>query len=116
MKIWHDDIRRPPDDSWTWARTNEQAAGLLSLNEVYIISLDYDLGLHEFDPDDEDAIFYKGPLPLGVELVEWMVKNDKVPPTVIIHSWNPPGAQKMAEILRSYGHHPIVEPFKVVKN
>ena len=32
MKLWVDDIRRPPDASWAWARTNAEAIEIHSWN------------------------------------------------------------------------------------
>lgn len=109
MKLWHDDIRRPPDDSWAWARTNRDAellliAGVGSCDPITEASLDHDLGLHDFDPDEFDADLRIAPeahlQPDGRGLCRWMVDQGLVPPRVTIHSWNPPGAAEMAAILR----------------
>jgi hypothetical protein len=100
MKLWHDDIRRPPDETWTWARTNDEAKLLLLNHEVEEASLDHDLGLHGHDPDVLDADLYAAPQTEdGYELVAWMIENGKVPPRIRIHSWNPPGAKRMAQAL-----------------
>ena len=29
MKIWVDDIRTPPDDTWEWVKTSQEAIDLL---------------------------------------------------------------------------------------
>ena len=100
MKLWHDDIRSPPDDSWLWARTNEEAIKILQENDIELASLDHDLGLESLDPYAKDAWLLKGQgEKTGVDLVKWMVENNRVPPEVIIHSWNTPGAHRMASIL-----------------
>jgi hypothetical protein len=44
IRLWHDDVRPPPDDSWTWARTNDAAKAVLEAHPVCEISLDHDLG------------------------------------------------------------------------
>lgn len=121
MKLWHDDIRRPPDDSWTWARTNREAQLLLlthadSCDPVTEASLDHDLGLHDFDPDEQDADLRVAPdahlQPDGQQLVRWMLRNELVPPKVTIHSWNPVGAKSMAALLGEGGcSEVLVEPF-----
>lgn len=113
MRVWHDDIRLPPDESWEWARTNDEAIELLLHNDVEEISLDHDLGLHQHDPYAPDADLQAGwdTENDGYVLVKWMVLNDHVPPLVTIHSWNPVGARRMADLLRDYGHAPIVKPF-----
>src|SRR5438309_1594271 len=44
MKLWLDDIRPTPDDTWTWAKTVPEAIDLLKTGEVTYASLDHDLG------------------------------------------------------------------------
>lgn len=125
VKLWHDDIRRPPDDSWFWARTNRDAVRWLLQNDCIEASLDHDLGLHGLDPDEiiydlaeipHQSHQLKGPSPdgNGVDLVHVMLRLRIVPPKVTIHSWNPEGAEYMAGMLRSLsGAEVIVRPFEV---
>jgi hypothetical protein len=87
MKLWHDDIREAPDDTWTVARTNEAALLLLRTGEVTEASLDHDLGFAED----------------GRELATAMAGQGLIPPVVNIHSWNPSGAEHMALTLRDGG-------------
>lgn len=110
MKLWHDDVRPPPSDEWTWARTNAEARELLLNNDVVEASLDHDLGYHDIElPDDPDELvevtMLRGTSPdTGWYLVKWMVDNPEViPPVVRIHSWNPAGAQRMATYLHDTG-------------
>jgi hypothetical protein len=53
----------------------------------------------------------------GTRLVEWMCATGHVPPKITIHSWNPAGARRMAEMLTGIdpGHRPeiIVEPYRL---
>ena len=44
IKIWLDDIRSPPDESWTWCKNAKEAIFLLDNSPVSIISFDHDLG------------------------------------------------------------------------
>lgn len=44
MKLWLDDVRTPPDDTWTWAKTFEGAVELFNTEPVVEISFDHDLG------------------------------------------------------------------------
>lgn len=120
MKIWHDDIRVPPDPSWLWVRTNKQAIREL-LEADYMgdpvteMSLDHDLGLHECEPHvfegppqkpwnkspEQESWLRKGDSPDGdgVDLVQAMCALRIVPPKITIHSWNPDGAARMAGML-----------------
>jgi hypothetical protein len=105
MKIWHDDVREPPDETWVWARTNKEAIYLLLVAgqqgiAITEMSLDHDLGLHEMS-FTEKALRYKGNSPDGdgVDLVQAMCALRLVPPKVTVHSWNPEGAARMVGML-----------------
>lgn len=116
VKLWHDDIRRPPDDSWKWARTNYEAKAILLLADVDVISLDHDMGLERVDPDIPDADLMvtgdRDPDEDGTELVNWMIETGNLPSEIRIHSWNPAGASRMALALRDAGVKAIeVRPY-----
>lgn len=100
LKLWHDDMREPPDDSWTWAKTNFEAIDLLKRSGVcQIASLDHDLGF------DEQAIPLQHFTPQrnGLDLARWMGENHCFPQMVILHSWSPVGAQNQANALADAG-------------
>ena len=44
IRMWLDDLRTPPDDSWTWVKTVADATALMEAGEVAEASLDHDLG------------------------------------------------------------------------
>lgn len=106
MRLWHDDIR-PAPEGWTWARTNREAQHLLLNEEIEECSLDHDLGMEEVDPAMEGALYLAGHSPdgTGLDLVRWMIENDRVPPKVSIHSWNFDGARRMFKTLADAGHN-----------
>lgn len=104
MKIWHDDIRRPPDESWEWARTNGHAKKLLLTGQVDEISLDRDLGLHNEDPDQPDAWLLMGTgEETGDDLVKWMCAQGIFPAKITIHSMNVVRAKEMKAIFGDHG-------------
>lgn len=116
IKLWHDDVR-PAPKGWAWARTNAEAQFILRGGKVSECSLDHDLGFSHVDiPDDPDELMevmqLKGDEETGLELVRWMVENDLVPPSVRIHSWNPPGARAMAQELALAGYTATIAPFQ----
>lgn len=124
VKVWHDDIRRPPDDTWHWCRTNQEVKDYFTEHGGFIreISLDHDLGMHLADPDGystmdgEEAhnMFLAGRSEeTGQDIVEWLCFMKWVPPKVTIHSWNPEGARFMAARLAAFGHNVIITPFVV---
>ena len=86
MRIWLDDVRPPPGDSWTWAKTSDEAIALLRYTEEPIeeISLDHDLGLYD----------------TGIPVAEYVANMVDPPLLVFIHSMNPVGRKRMAAILK----------------
>ena len=88
MKIWVDDIRRPPT-GWVWAKTSDQAIHMLegSMSQgVEIMSLDHDLG-----GDDTTR-----------PIVLWMCENDFWPVEVVVHSANPVGVEWLEGMIERY--------------
>ena len=77
MKLYLDDIRAAPDDSWVVARTAQDAIKWLKTLNVEVISLDHDLGAGQLT---------------GYDVVKWIEKevftNKFVPPIILIHSMN----------------------------
>ncbi len=113
-KLWHDDVRPPPDDTWTWAKTNAEAELALTVLEIEECSLDHDLGAKYCDDADiEEILRLAGPSleGSGLDLARWMVENDKVPPKVRIHSWNNIGAMQMARTIADAGYAVTIRPF-----
>ena len=111
MKLWHDDIRRPPDDSWLWARTNDEARYFLRNYRVTEISLDHDLGLE--GPGGEAAVYRRDRgAQTGLDLVDYMIQSETVPARVTIHSVNPPGAQRMEMTLKAKGYECVRRPYQ----
>lgn len=91
IKIWLDDLRVPPNSSWTWCKEVEEAVVLIADNDIYQISFDHDLG--------EDT-------PTGYELATWIeervVKLKKPPPIHWnVHSANPIGAKNIEAAMTS---------------
>lgn len=118
-KLWFDDIR-PAPEGWQWARTVEQAILILRANNVTAISLDHDLGLHHYTEAqieaDEELIFGRGQAEeTGLDLVHWMIANNKVPEKIAVHSWNPDGARRMIATLNDAGHYVARIPYAVPK-
>ena len=109
MKIFLDDVR-PAPEGWVLAHDAREAIGLLEHNDVTHISLDFDLG--GVMPGYEDApierkIFQSMPgSTTGLDVVRWMIENDRIPQNVHIHSWNWHGALMMEKQLRKHGSRP----------
>jgi len=115
VKLWVDDIRRPPDASWAWARTNAEAIEILRGGDVTEASLDHDMGLHDEDPDapgaTERIALDRAGHANGLDLVAWMCEHRVIPQTIEIHSWNRDGAHRMAKLFEMHGHRAHVRPY-----
>jgi len=88
MKLWLDDVRKPPDNSWHWVRTAEEAISWLADGIVSEASLDHDLGYSASRMSGYDVVCYLERVP---DNLPW--NGTKV------HSMNPVGAEKMRVVL-----------------
>ena len=87
MKVWLDDLRAAPDETWTPVTTPSAAITLLKSGEVELISFDHDLG---FEGDTELT---------GYEVLLWIEEAVALrglkPPEMFVHSANPPGHERL---------------------
>lgn len=94
MKIWVDDIRTPPDDTWIWYKTSKEA--LAALNHInrhypYMLrftrwSLDHDLGGGD----------------TSRPIVLWFCEHHLWPVEVRVHSANPVGVEWLEGMIERY--------------
>lgn len=122
MKVWLDDVRKPPV-GWEWAKTAEQAIALVQSGDVTEISLDHDLEPEHYrvliesaDPNDPNSQAYVtlgGPVEVdevattsdrtGYAVCLWMAEHNVWPPIVRIHSASAPGRERMKSVVQRYG-------------
>ncbi len=94
MKLFIDDIRLAPDDTWTVARTITQAIRLLHTQKFEEISLDHDIDNH---PDETF-------MAVAMYIVERYSNNAaEWRPRIIIHTGNPVGSEKMYAVFKDVG-------------
>lgn len=74
-KLWVDDLRVPPDETWEWASSSAHALMLLKDYGFDVVSLDHDLG-----GDDTTR-----------PIVLWWCETGNWPGRVLIHTANPVG-------------------------
>lgn len=91
MKIFLDDMRKPPDETWAVCRTAREAIHLLTAGHAEIISLDHDLG---------DGVL------TGYDVCKWIESqvyfdDSYTPPEMKIHSGNPVGRKNMKAAIDS---------------
>lgn len=105
MKLWIDDIRNAPDDTWVVARTINSAIKAIRTFNIEEISFDHDIS-HQVTMEALSR-----PYPCGecfcavayyVSVALWPQK-----PKVTIHTSNPAGAKEIEAILKE-GQMPAI--------
>lgn len=105
MKLYVDDIRNAPDDSWEVARTITSAINALSAFEVTEVSLDHDIS-HQVTIGGLSRPYPCAECYCPVAHYISQKFRDAVPesvPKVTLHTSNPVGARDMAAILKNEG-------------
>lgn len=110
IKLYLDDLRNPPDTSWTVARNAEEAQALLANPELVVecVSLDHDMGecgdcSTSFPPRGFKVVSSTCRHKMtGMDLVNWMVGSGRWPlfkPNV--HSENETEGLKMIRVIEA---------------
>lgn len=103
MKLWVDDIRPIPDDSWTLAKTVNEAIRALYLFDWDEVSLDHDIS-HQVTVGENSRPY---PCEETFEAVAHYIAAkykilNKVP-KITLHTANPNGAERMKRLLALEG-------------
>lgn len=90
MKLFLDDVREPPDNSWTVCRLPIEVIEMMESHDISIVSLDHDLGLCDIT---------------GMYVLNWIEEKmhfDElwIPPLILIHSANPIALERMLKVTR----------------
>lgn len=95
-KIWIDDLRNPPDDSYDIARNYQQAIDLLTKNQYDHAVFDHDLA--DFDKHGNELT--------GWTILKWLTQRKKdgfwVPKTYKVISANSSVVPKMNDEIKKY--------------
>lgn len=113
MKIFIDDIRNPPDDTWTLVRTVTEAIRTINRfrYDIKVISFDHDISY----PVEVNGLSRPYPSPETFQAVAYYVKQiwSDIPedaPKIVIHSANPIGAKEIHDILPGFDR--TITPYK----
>lgn len=96
MKLFLDDLRFPPDSSWTLVNNVRDCIRFLrAVNvEVETLSLDHDLGDHAFGH--------------GIHVINWLEREvflygdtGVLPSRIVVHSQNPVGRENIVRAIES---------------
>lgn len=94
-KLWIDDIRPSPDETWDIATTYNEAIDKLTKFKYRLVSFDHDLG-----------DFQNGREMTGYDILLWIVEQKMngrpVPQQYNIHSANPVGRDRMKGVIERY--------------
>lgn len=103
MKLWIDDIRNAPDDTWTVAETVTKAIRILAnhMSEIDVISIDHDISYQV----EVNGVSRPYPSPetfqaVALFLFSYYAGSDSKRPKVYVHSANPNGAADIQSILK----------------
>jgi hypothetical protein len=99
MKLWIDDLRTPPDESWRWAKNSYEALGILRAEYSALV------GLASIQTDELTAVSFDHDL--GGEdtsrpVMLWMAEYGFWPKTVYVHTMNVVGADYLMGIANRY--------------
>jgi hypothetical protein len=108
MKLWVDDIRNAPDETWHVARTSLEAIRAISRYEFEVISLDHDIS-HQVVMGDLSRPF---PCEETFASVAYYIASkysyankpgSPYVPEIRLHTSNQVAGDEMAEVLKSSG-------------
>lgn len=87
-RLFLDDVRDPPDDSWAVVRSYEEFVDYIETNGVPdLISFDHDLG---------DGV------PTGMDCAKFLVDNQLLVKGFQVHSANTPGRKNIKSLLTNW--------------
>lgn len=92
LRLWVDDVRDPPNDTWDVARSYDEAVNLLSTRPYVDVSLDHDLGDANGNTGYDVACWIEQAIHAGKL---WLPGN------LTCHSDNPPGRDRIMSALAS---------------
>lgn len=120
MKLWLDDERTPPDDTWTWVRTAGEAIMFLAVHNapcksvmgvgnavlkqgtVTHVSFDHDLGICNFCLRMGKTECRADGYSVACYIEERVASNeDYFVPVLEVHSQNPVGIQRLRSVFAS---------------
>jgi hypothetical protein len=103
MKLWVDDIRNAPDETWHVARTALEAIRAIARFDFDAISLDHDIS-HQVHMDDLSRPYPCAETFLSVAyFIAEKYRSPRAAPVVEIHSSNSVASLEMVSVLRDAG-------------
>ena len=95
MKLFLDDIRKPPDSSWDVVRDYNSFVKYIESNGVPdVISFDHDLGLTTYSNEKT-----------GLDCIKYLIEKNLEIKEYVLHSANPVGKANMDSLIQSWKRH-----------
>jgi hypothetical protein len=121
MKLWLDDMRKPPWGYDLWAKTADEAIEMLQRHKDAIehCSLDHDLAdEHYLDPSVTSYTSYSSPPSVidrekykektGFYVLEWMKEQNQWVKHIHVHTLNPVGRENMVNFIKRHAPSEVV--------
>lgn len=108
-KLFLDDIRKPPDQTWDVVRSYTQFVAYIEANGVPdVISFDHDLAfehypLTEENPDPQKIPYEKYAEKTGYDCAKWLIESGYEVKRWMVHSMNVKGAENIRFVLSKAG-------------
>lgn len=101
-KLFVDDIRSAPDDSWSMARTVTTAISAIDAFDFEVIALDHDIS-HQLIMGEMSRPYPCAETFVPVaQFIALKYKDSEKKPKIIIHTANPAGAIRLAGHLQGF--------------
>jgi len=92
-KLFLDDLRKAPDDSWVVVRSVKDFIKVIEERGMPdVISFDHDLGTES----------YEVLASTGMDAAKWLVEKELIPKKVMVHSANNVGAENIRRLLENW--------------
>ncbi|MBO7715399.1 MAG: hypothetical protein J6S85_17685 [Methanobrevibacter sp.] len=95
MKLWVDDVRKPPSNEYAWAKTVDGAKSMIEVfrekGEQIVIDLDHDAG---------DYVNQGGDY---IKILDWMEEQGINDIAIHLHTMNVVGRENMRRIIQHNG-------------
>jgi hypothetical protein len=92
MKIWIDDLRSVPNDTWILAKNSKYSLSLLEWSKMMGVRLEAVSFDHDLGGDDTTR-----------PVILWMCENEWWPKRCYVHSMNPIGRNYLIGMINRYG-------------
>jgi hypothetical protein len=118
-KLFLDDCRPPYDTTWAVVRDYQEFVSWIEANGCPdVISFDHDLALEHYDSFHQnpnsavDELRAEFSEKTGYDAAKWLVDKGLCPKVVLVHSFNPPGAEKIAALFHGFCRLVIIRPYQ----